>query len=322
MSFPKVFIGNPVVKFKAGYPTKTFGYDKIDNMKNFITIGGFDGAHPGHRHLIYVLRDLSAQNKMNSLVMTFPCPPRLALCGGPVSLITTPGEKFKLLKDLGADKIIKLDFAAVQNLTAQEFFDMLLKKYKMGGILAGPDFAFGKNREGNTAFLRAACKAHDIIYVQADFVHEGGRKISSSAIRSLLKAGDMAGAALLLGRPYGVEGKIIKGRQLGRTIGFPTANIDVDETKILPRGVFAVKVFLGKDVFNGVCNIGTRPTVDGGNKPLVEVNIFNFNRNIYGRRLKINFTAKIRDEIKFKSIEDLTAQIIQDAAAARKILLK
>jgi riboflavin kinase/FMN adenylyltransferase len=289
--------------------------------KNFITIGAFDGVHRGHRHLIDMLANLAAQNNMRSAVITFPLPPRAVISGQEDNFaLTTAKEKYEILSSIGTDKIIKIDFNKIKNLKPPQFFNLLISKYNMGGILAGPDFAFGKNREGHLAFLRDACAKRALIYAQTDLLRQEGHKVSSSLIRTALKNGDIQTANKMLGRHYGAQGKVAKGRQLGRTIGFPTANLAVDAAKILPRGVFAVKVILGKEILKGVCNIGLRPTVSDSDRPCVEVNIFDFKGNIYGRILKIEFIAKIRGELKFKSLKELAAQIALDAATAKQLL--
>ncbi|MDR0646582.1 MAG: riboflavin biosynthesis protein RibF [Elusimicrobiota bacterium] len=289
--------------------------------KNFITIGAFDGAHRGHKYLIGTLKNLAELNNMQSALMTFPLPPRAAISGQKTNYaLTTAKEKFELLSSFGAGKIIKINFDKIKNLSPQRFFDILISKYNMGGILAGEDFAFGKDRQGHLAFLREACAKRAIIYAQADFLREKEHKISSSAIRNELKNGNIPAANNMLGYNYGAQGKVVKGRRLGRTIGFPTANLTIDAAKIMPRGVFAVKVILNKEIFKGVCNIGLRPTISENALPCVEVNIFDFDRDIYGNFLKIEFISKIRGEIKFKSIEHLAAQITKDVAAAKKLL--
>ena len=289
--------------------------------KNFITLGSFDGAHLGHRHLIYAIKDLAALHKMQSMVLVFDCPPRVVMEGLPAgSVITSGKEKLALLRALKPGRIAQLNFEDVRGFTPRQFFDILLKKYKMGGLLAGPDFAFGKGREGHLGFLRKICAENSVIFMQADFVTQGGHKISSSLIRRALKEGDVAAAARLLGRPYRLSGKIIKGQQLGRKLGFPTANIDVDPLKILPRGVYAVRAYLGKEVFKSVCNIGIRPTISKNGLPSVEAHLLNFDRNIYGRVLAVDFIDKIRDEKRFNSLDELKAQISQDSARAAEIL--
>lgn len=289
--------------------------------KNFITIGTFDGVHLGHRHLMYVLRDLAACNGMESLILAFKYPPRVMMSDNKnMSVITLPEEKFKLLSDLNSGRVEELDFTQVRNISCGDFFDILLNKYNMGGLLVGKDFAFGKDRSGHLDFLRKACLANNILYMQADFVETNGHKISSSLIRKTIKDGDIDAVNNMLGRRLRISGKVVKGRQLGRTIGFPTANIEVDPLKILPRGVFAAEVILGKEVLKGVCNIGCRPTVEKNGLPLTEVHILDFDRDIYGKTLTINIAAKIRDEIKFEGLGDLVQQINKDAICAYKIL--
>jgi riboflavin kinase/FMN adenylyltransferase len=287
--------------------------------KNFITIGSFDGVHLGHGHLVCGLKKLARQNNMASCVLAFVVPPKAFLTRG-VQLLTAPREKLALLRELCPDKTAPLDFKEVQNISARGFFDILVQKYNMGGILAGPDFAFGRNRAGGADFLRRACARSGVIYARETFLKIGGHKISSSAIRRALAAGDVRAASVMLGRPYSAQGKIIKGRQLGRTIGFPTANMAYDAAKILPRGIFAVRVYLGDEVFKGVCNIGMRPTVCDNGLPSVETHILDFDRDIYGRIMRVDFMAKIRDEIKFESLPRLKAQIRRDAARARLLL--
>jgi FAD synthase len=184
----------------------------------------------------------------------------------------------------------------------------------------GKDFAMGKDRLGNGEFLRKACAEAGVIFEQADFVQTAGHKVSSSSIRKALNEGNIDAVTEMLGRRYYICGKVVKGRQLGRKMGFPTANIKTDPHKILPRGIYAVEVFLGKETFKGVCNIGSRPTVELHGLPSTEVHILDFDRNIYGRNLGVNFAAKIRDEIKFDTLGELVQQINKDTICAYKIL--
>ena len=192
----------------------------------------------------------------------------------------------------------------------------------MGGLLVGPDFAFGKDREGSLAFLRAECKKRNIPFEVANFYLTDGEKISSSLIRKTLALGNISQATEMLTRPYQLTGIVIKGHQLGRKIGFPTANMDTGIYKILPLGVFAVKVKVGKKIFNGFCNIGFRPTVNPvhAKLPLVEVNIFNFKKSIYGRKITVYFVGKIRNESKFDGLDALVIQLKKDREKALELL--
>lgn len=287
--------------------------------KNFIAIGSFDGVHLGHRHLFENLKTLAAEYTMTPMLLVFKVPPKVVMEPAH-GLLTTPEEKAALLKKAGMRRIEFLDFKKVRNLSKEEFFNILLKKYNMGGILCGKDFAFGKERGGKADFLKHACADNGVIFKCADFLETGGTKISSSLIRKALKSGDIEAVNGMLGSDYQVSGEIVKGRQMGRKIGFPTANIDFDKLKILPRGVYAVRVKLGRKEYMGVCNIGYRPTVEEGGLPTCEVHILDFNRDIYGRMMTAEFVAKIRSEKKFSTLGELTQQINRDSILAYKLL--
>lgn len=289
--------------------------------KKFITIGTFDGVHLGHKFIFDILRKLAAKNNMTPLILTFDFAPKLLKNNDTKNkVLTLPDEKLSLLKQQNIE-VKKLDFEKIKNLTCQEFFDILIKDYNMGGILAGEDFAFGKDRLGKKDFLQNACLKNNIICSYQNFVNnKEGHKISSSLIRKFLEQGEVSTAAKMLGHFYTLKGLIVKGKQLGRQIGFATANLKIDTCKILPKGVFAVKVFLEGKEYKGVCNIGLRPTTDKNAQPLCEVHILNFDRDIYGKILQIALVAKIRGEKKFDSLGELTQQINKDTASAIKLL--
>ena len=288
-------------------------------VKNFIAIGSFDGVHLGHRHLFGVLKELAAEHKMKPLLLVFNIPPKVVMDASH-GVLTTPEEKKVLLKKSAMTRVEFLDFKKIKDLSKERFFEVLLKKYNMGGILCGNDFAFGKERGGKIDFIKKACRENGVVFESCGFLEAGGEKVSSSLIRRALKAGDIEAVNAMLGSRYEVGGKIVKGRQMGRKIGFPTANIDFDPLKILPRGVYAVKAKLGRKEYNGVCNIGRRPTVEEGGLPTCEVHILDFNRDIYGRELTAEFIAKIRPERKFGTLGELTQQINRDSILAYKLL--
>lgn len=291
--------------------------------KNFITIGTFDGVHTGHRHLFARLETLAAGALLKPLALYFPLPPKTLLSAHPeMSVLTLPQEKKQLLKNIGLPAK-PLDFENCRETPAQDFFQQtLLENYQMGGLLVGPDFAFGKNRQGGVEFLRAECAKYKIPFSVADFYRAGGEKISSSLIRKVLAQGNITLANTLLGRPYELSGTVVKGHKLGRKLGFPTANLDTGIYKILPLGVFAVKVRVGRKIYDGFCNIGFRPTVNTLHTvlPLVEVNIFDFRQSIYGRKITIWFADKLREETKFNGLEALVRQLKQDREEARRKL--
>lgn len=289
----------------------------------FITIGTFDGVHAGHRFLLAQLEMLAAKHRFKPLVLYFPLPPKTLLGTKPeMTVLTLPKEKKQLLRSLGTPAKA-LDFAACRHMTAREFFDkVLLQKMNMGGLLVGADFAFGKGREADAAWLKERCAKAGVVFEKTRFYKTGTQKISSSFVRKLLASGDIWRVNDLLGRPYELTGKVIKGKQLGRHLGFPTANLDTGIYKILPLGVFAVKVRVGKEIYNGFCNIGFRPTVHSvsGALPLVEVHIFDFDKNIYGRNITVWFVQKLRDEVKFDSLPALVAQLKKDRTQAKTYL--
>lgn len=288
--------------------------------KTFITVGTFDGVHRGHKKLFSALKTAAKESGLSPLALVFKMPPKNILNNNlEQSVLLDLNRKKEFLNDI---KTVYLDFNKVKDLSAETFFDLLIKKYKMGGIIAGKDFAFGKNRQGNISFLREKCKQNNILCNIIDFEEEDNSKISSSRLRNALKAGEIPALNKMLGRNFTLEGKIIHGQQLGRKIGFPTANLDIKKEQILPRGVFAVLVYLDGKKYKGICNIGLRPTVIINGLPSVEIFIFDFNKDIYGKILKAEFVQKIRAEKRFNGLGELTEQINNDCAAAQKILSK
>ncbi len=291
--------------------------------KHFITIGTFDGVHIGHRYLFTHLETLAVRYLQKPLVLYFPIPPKTILSPHPeMTVLSTPSEK-KMLLNKSFSNIFELDFQQCKNMEPNDFFEkILLEKYQMGGLIVGPDFAFGKDRKGDLSFLRKTCAKLNIPFETAPFYQMDGEKISSSLIRKTLALGDIEKANLFLGRPYELTGTVVKGHKLGRKLGFPTANLDTGIYKILPLGVFAVKVRVGRKFYNGFCNIGFRPTVNTihSGLPLVEVNIFDFHQSIYGRKITIWFAGKLRNETKFEGLNALVSQLKKDRLQAQKIL--
>lgn len=291
--------------------------------KTLITVGTFDGLHNGHRFLFTELEKHAVRLNLTPLVLYFPLPPKTLLSPRPeMTILTTPDEKKRLFKHLGI-RARALDFDACRHLSAPDFIEkILMRQFNAGAVLAGPDFAFGKDRTGDTDFLRRFARENGLLFLTLPFYKVLQDKISSSLIRKTLSAGDIAAANALLGRPYELTGKVIKGYQLGRKLGFPTANLDTGIYKVLPQGVFAVQVRVGRKFYNGFCNIGFRPTVNpiDSHLPLVEVNIFDFKQSIYGRKITIWFRGKLRDETKFSSLDALKAQLAQDRDHAKTVL--
>ena len=297
----------------------------MKKAKYFLTVGTFDGMHLGHRALFTRLEQLAVLHQLKPLVLYFPYPPKTLLSEQPAMTVlsTPPEKKLQLKQALGNTLCEELNFQLYRECTPENFFKkVLLSKYRCGGLLAGPDFTFGKNAAGNDAWLKQKCAQLDIPFEVIPFYNgPQGEKISSSLIRKTLAAGEIETAAALLGRPYSLEGRVIAGHRLGRKLGFPTANLDVNFYKLLPLGVYAVRVRVGRNWYKGICNIGYRPTVNtiSAPVPLTEVHILDFNKSIYGRRIEVVFIAKIRGEEKFADLDALKNQLAQDKETARKI---
>jgi riboflavin kinase/FMN adenylyltransferase len=253
-------------------------------------------------------------------VLTFEPHPRefFAPASAPARL-TTLREKIELLGEAGVAQIMVCRFdAALAALGADDFIErVLMRGLRARHIIVGDDFRFGKGRTGDFALLQAAGVEHGFAVEAMGSVTVDGERVSSSGVREALAAGDMAHAARLLGRPYIIDGQVTRGQQLGRQWGFPTANLRIKHNPLPMTGVFAVEVGgLGPQPLPGVANLGIRPTV-GGTRPLLEVHLFDFDRDIYGAHIAVRFVHKLRDERRFPDFDALKAQIAADAAAAR-----
>ncbi|MFA6434280.1 MAG: riboflavin biosynthesis protein RibF [Elusimicrobiales bacterium] len=291
-------------------------------MSVFLTIGTFDGVHLGHQKIIRALIREGLKRGMAGALAYFPFPPKLFFSGETADcLITLPEERAERIRNLRVENITEIPFdSALAAMSAEKFFnDIILKAHDCAGLCVGRDFAFGHNRRGGLEFLRKHCAAAGIYFKAMSFVSLGGRKISSSLIRALLRKGGVEEANKCLGWNYSVSGKVVRGAGMGRRLGFPTANLAVHPAKILPPGVFAAKITLGGGSFCGVVNVGRRPTVDGlGGRLLTEAHLLDFDREIYGRTLGVEFLKYLRSEKKFSSKEALRRGIVEDLRAAVK----
>ena len=290
-----------------------------------LTIGTFDGVHRGHQEIIRKTCALAKTQGSIPTAITFEIPPRLFFFPSlEPSLLNTVEEKGHLLKSDGIGKVIVMRFnRAFAEISALDFFKkIIVSKYRARALVVGYNFGFGKNREGDTRFLEKICREYGIPLTIVPPLCQRSVPVSSGRIREALKQNELAEANRLLGRPYFVIGKVVRGKGLGRKLGFPTANIGVPNAKIIPSGVFAVKVSMGGGrKYSGVCNVGFRPTIlSGAKSKSVEANLFHFSGNLYGRRLKVEFLKKIRAEQKFAGLTELKAQVEKDKAYARKAL--
>jgi len=282
-----------------------------------VTSGTFDGVHAGHQALLRRVREKAKQHGGESVVLTFWPHPRLVVSPSqnPLQLLSTIDEKIELLADSGIDHLLILPFhREFSEMTAEEYVQkILLDGIGTCHLVIGYDHRFGKNRSGDLHFLLANQEKFGFQVEEISRQEIDHLTISSTQIRQALLAGQMEQATDLLGRPYGFEGVVVKGRQLGRTIGFPTANIMVNEPYKLipPHGVYAVEAFVRGNWYPAMMNIGTRPTVEGVGRTH-EVHIFDFQQDIYGEHLKVRLFTFVRPEMKFGSLPELQAQIHQD----------
>jgi riboflavin kinase/FMN adenylyltransferase len=285
-----------------------------------IAIGNFDGVHRGHGALLERLCVVARESRLPPTILTFEPHPRefFSPASAPARL-TTLREKLELLAAAGVEQAMICRFnAAFAALSADHFIERVL----VGGLrtrhlIIGDDFRFGKGRAGDFSLLQQAGVAHGFALEAMGSITIDGERVSSSGVRAALAAGDMEHAARLLGRPYIIDGQVAHGEKLGRQLGFATANLRIKHNPLPMTGVFAVEVSrLDDRPLPGVANLGIRPTV-GGTRPLLEVHLFDFDRDIYGAHISVRFVHKLRDEQRFPNFDALKVQIAADAAAAR-----
>ena len=287
-----------------------------------VAIGVFDGLHVGHQRLIEEACTLAAARGARSTVLTFePMPREFLSPENPPARLTSFRERFEHIRQLGVDDLVCLRFGAVHNLESDAFVDSLLVGRLMANaVIVGDDFRFGAGREGTIEDLIEAGRLRDFDVRQIDPVTQNGARVSSTAVRFALAEGRLADAREMLGRDYAISGRVMPGRALGRELGFPTANIALARRVAALQGVFAVRVAgLGEQLRDGVASLGTRPTI-GGDQTLLEVHLFDFNEDIYGRRIEVRFDRKLRDEEKFSDVEAMREQMERDAEQARAAL--
>jgi riboflavin kinase/FMN adenylyltransferase len=287
------------------------------------TIGNFDGVHLGHQHMIAGVRAHAGALGLPAAVITFEPTPR-EFFEGPAapSRLTRLREKLEALAIYGVDRVVVVRFdQRLQAMGAEEFVERLLVEgLGVRHLVIGHDFRFARRREGNFAMLQAAGARHGFAVEEIGEFRVDGERVSSSLVRDALGRGDLDRATRLLGRPYRMAGRVRLGRKLGRELGFPTANIALHRKVVPLWGIFAVRASgAGLADHPAVASLGTRPTVDGTD-PLLEVHLFDFDGDLYGRCLDVDFIARLRDERKFESLDALVEQMHHDAAAARKAL--
>lgn len=302
------------------------GIDELGAFKNsVVTIGTFDGAHKGHQKILSRLNDRAKETQGESILFTFYPHPRMIVFpeNHNLKLLQTIDEKIESLASFGLDNLIIYPFTKeFSRLTAFEFVrDILVEKLKVKTLVIGYDHQFGRNREGDLEFLKETAKIFDfdVEEISAEEVQEVN--VSSTKIRQSLNNGDIERANEFLGRPFLCTGKVVEGKRLGRELGFPTLNIEVNNAhKILPKdGVYAVNVQIKDEHFEGMMNIGQNPTVQKNTEQekKLEVHIFDFDKEVYGAEVKVFFQKFIRDEKTFSNLEELKSQLIQDEKNVR-----
>ena len=297
-------------------------FDELGNG-SVITIGAYDGLHLGHEHLLTRIKAMAQKQGMPSIVMSFePTPKEHFSPGDPPARLMRFREKFEALADHGIDIFYCPRFnEQMRGIAADAFIRrVLVHGLCARHIVIGDDFRFAAKREGRLEHLQRAGNALGYTIEQVPSVVVNDVRVSSTAIRQALWDGDVDDATAFLGRPYRMSGKVALGDKVGRTLGFPTANVDLRRRQSAVMGIFAVRVRgLPGGTKDAVASVGTRPTFDG-TKPLLEVHIFDFDEDIYGRYIHVDFIARLRSEIKYEDIADLVAQMHRDADNARSIL--
>ena len=299
--------------------------EKIDTIKeSVVTIGNFDGIHKGHQVLIEKATEYAKKNNVISTVFTFNNHPVNYFKPNSIKNIITNNDKIKILKTLGVDYIINIPFDEyMTKISGYDFVkDILIDKLGAKKIIVGHDFTFARNKEGNIDLLKELSKKNGFLLEIVNPVKIDDIRISSSYIRKLILDGKVEDARKYLGRNYKLSGEVIHSKKLGRTIGFPTANISIDENIIIPKvGIYATKVYVNGTIYYGATNVGYNPTVNG-NKLSIETNILEFNDDIYGKIITIEFLERIRDEKKFNGIEELKEQLQKDTKYIYKVYLQ
>lgn len=286
-----------------------------------ITIGNFDGVHRGHQAMLSSIIDQCRQNQYKLVVITFRPHPVQILRPRENFLINSYKERSELLSQMGVDYLIEIPFTRdLSTLLPEDFLDKFVMTPSLQKIFIGHDFAFGAQKKGDADFIASYSKSKQIDYQLMNEYSSESLKYSSTSVRNFLNDGDVVRASEILGRNFYVSGRIVKGAGRGKTIGFPTANISYDEARIIPqRGVYVTKTHYRDQLYYSVSNIGHNPTFSQRDELSVETYILDFDQDIYGEEIKVEFIKRLRDERKFSSVNDLIVQIRKDVEQAREI---
>lgn len=294
--------------------------------KVILTVGTFDGIHFGHQKIIETIKGIAKEKQGESVVLTFSPHPRTVLFpeGNNLRLINTLDEKINRFEKAGIDHLIIYPFTKeFSRISALEYVrDFLVKEIKVSTLIIGYDHQFGRNREGNFEYLKELSELYSFEIKEITAQDINNINVSSTKIRKAIESGDISLANNYLGYLFPLKGKVIEGKKLGTSIGFPTANILIDDKlKIIPKiGAYAVHCNVDGRRYKAMLNIGKNPTVANENNIKIEINIFDFNENIYGQTLQIEFVERLRDEFKFNSVDELKEQLAKDKVTSQNIL--
>lgn len=294
-------------------------YNPCKIKKTVAAIGVFDGVHLGHQEILKKAVRAASVIRAKSLAITFhPHPRELLNPHSKIPFLTSARHKSRLIEKAGIDFLLDLKFTKnIARMKAEDFIkDMLVDRLGIRAIVAGKDFLFGHKGSGSSGLLKAMGKRYAFKVFVVEPLNIKGVQVSSTRIRRAIEEGGLKSASLMLGRPVSVLGTVVRGRKFGRRLGFPTANINPHHEAIPPSGVYAVDACIGDKKYAGILNIGTRPTFNVKREPTIELYIFKFNRDIYGKDVEIIFKYKIRNERRFRSPQELQRQIRKDILRA------
>lgn len=295
---------------------------ELARAETVLTVGAFDGIHLGHQALIrQSIARARAASRAAGLVTFTPHPAAVLYPERAPHVLTSPETKLALLRDVGLDLVALLPFTPQLAATsAQTFVEHLCRRLRMRELCVGPDFALGSDRQGDLAALQRLEPLLGFTVCELAYVTQDGQRVSSSQIRALLQAGQVDEAAKLLGRPYGFRGRVVHGAKRGRTIGFPTVNLEVCDDCLVPAyGVYATTITLDGITHRAATNVGVRPSFDNG-APSIEAYILDFDQDIYGRELELAFIQRLRPEMHFDNVQALIDQMHEDVAHTRRVL--
>lgn len=295
--------------------------DAKGNFKDCVlTIGNFDGAHAGHQMVLNALIKQAREFNLPAIVMCFEPQPMEYFRGAEApARISTARDKIEQLSKAGVDELYLIRFnRTLANMSAQQFVEMLYQQLQVKHLIVGDDFCFGKNRQGDFAYLEKAGQTHGFTVQRSNSFLIDKERVSSTLLRSALEKGQLNKAAIYLGRQFSLSGRVMHGHKRGRELGFPTANIRVKNRKSPLNGVFAVTITLESGlVYEGVANVGTRPSIEDTSAVLLEAHLFDFSGDLYGQRVNVRFYKKLRKEKKFDGLEQLKQQIDLDSQQAK-----